>query len=51
MRKLILRNATTTDIRDLAKQQGMVTLRDAGIEKIFNGETTVEQVIAATTEI
>jgi type II secretory ATPase GspE/PulE/Tfp pilus assembly ATPase PilB-like protein len=29
----------------------MRTLRDSGIEKVFAGETTIEQVLAATTEI
>jgi type IV pilus assembly protein PilB len=51
MRKLILRNAPSGEIQDLGKKQGMQTLRQAGIEKILNGDTTVEQVIAATTEI
>jgi len=51
IRKLILKNAPTIEIQELARKQGMQTLREAGIEKVLNGETTVEQVIAATTEI
>jgi type IV pilus assembly protein PilB len=51
IRKLILKNAPTNEIQELAKEQGMSTLRDAGIQKILSGDTTVEQVIAATSEI
>jgi type IV pilus assembly protein PilB len=51
VRKLVLKNAPTMEIQELARKQGMQTLREAGIEKILNGETTVEQIIAATTEI
>ncbi len=51
IRKMILRKASTMDIQDQAKKEGMSTLRDAGIEKVTAGLTTIEQVIAVTTEI
>ncbi len=51
IKKLILKNVPTNEIQDLAKKEGMFTLRDAGIEKVIAGETTIEQVIAVTTEI
>ncbi len=51
IRKLILKNATTMDIQDKAIQEGMQTIRQAGIEKVLAGETTIEQVIAVSTEI
>jgi type II secretory ATPase GspE/PulE/Tfp pilus assembly ATPase PilB-like protein len=38
-------------IHDQAIKEGMLSLRDAGIEKIIQGDTTMEQVIAATTEL
>lgn len=51
IRKMILRNASTIEIQDQAEKDGMKTLRKAGIEMALRGETTVEQVIAVTTEI
>lgn len=51
IRKMILRNAATVEIQEQAEKEGMQTLRQAGIRKILDGETTVEQVIAVTTEI
>ncbi|MBD3321098.1 MAG: type II secretion system protein GspE [Chitinivibrionales bacterium] len=51
IRTLILRNAPTLEIQRRAEQEGMKTLRQAGIELALKGETTIEQVIAATTEI
>jgi type IV pilus assembly protein PilB len=51
IRKMILRNAPTVEIQEQAEKEGMQTLRQAGIRKVLDGETTVEQVIAVTTEI
>jgi type IV pilus assembly protein PilB len=51
IRKLILRNASTIEIQEQAELDGMKTLRQAGIEMALRGDTTIEQVIAATTEI
>ncbi len=51
IKKLILKNAATIDIQDQAEKEGMFTLRAAGVEKVLAGETTIEQVIAVTTEI
>ena len=51
IRKLILKNASTTDIQECAEREGMKTLRHAGIELVLKGETTIEQVLAATTEL
>lgn len=51
IRKLILKNATTIEIQEQAEIEGMKTLRQAGIEMALRGDTTIEQVIAATTEI
>jgi type IV pilus assembly protein PilB len=51
IRKLILRNAPTMEIQDLAEKEGMRTLRKASIEKVMTGETTIEQALAVTTEI
>ena len=51
IRKQVLRNAPTSEIEELAKKEGMLTLRQSGINLAVQGETTIEQVIAATTEI
>jgi type IV pilus assembly protein PilB len=51
IRTLILKNASPQEIQDLAVKEGMQTLRVAALDKLIAGETTVEEVIAATTEI
>jgi type IV pilus assembly protein PilB len=51
IKKLILKNASTMEIQDCAEREGMKTLRQAGIDLVLRGETTIEQVLAATTEI
>jgi type II secretory ATPase GspE/PulE/Tfp pilus assembly ATPase PilB-like protein len=50
IRTLILRNASTMEIQAKAEQEGMKTLRQAGIDLALAGETTIELVIAETTE-
>lgn len=46
--RLILESASAPEIRDQAIKEGMLTLRMAGIEKIKQGITTVDQVLAET---
>jgi len=48
LRDMIMRNASTDDIRDRAKSYGMVTLRDAGMQAVYGGTTTVEEVVRET---
>ena len=48
LRDMVMRNASTEDLRDAARKAGMVTLRDSGMESIFNGETTADEVIRET---
>ena len=48
LRDLIMDNATTDALRDAAQRKGMVLLRDAGIQFIFDGLTTAEEVIRET---
>jgi len=45
---LINQGASTQQIRDVALQTGMVPLRESGLEKIFSGVTTVEEVVRET---
>ena len=48
LRDMVMRNASTEDLREAARRAGMVTLRDSGMESIFNGETTADEVIRET---
>ena len=48
IRELILRNASTAEIREVARSQGMRSLRQNGIQKVLDGVTTVEEVLRVT---
>jgi len=48
LRDLVMRNASTDELRKSARGYGMVTLRDAGMARIFAGMTTAEEVIRET---
>ncbi len=48
LRDLILANASADELRDLAISKGMRPLRQAGIDFIFDGKTTAEEVIRET---
>ena len=48
MRDLIVRNASTEELRETARKHGMVTLRDSGMLAVFDGQTTAEEVIRET---
>lgn len=47
---LVLKNADGQTIKRAAQQQGMDTLREDGARKVFEGVTTVQEVLAATQE-
>ena len=48
VRDMILKNAATADIREQAQKDGMKTLRQAGLMKVIEGTTTVEEVVRVT---
>tara|TARA_B100000700_G_scaffold330965_1_gene460393 strand:- start:1533 stop:3245 length:1713 start_codon:yes stop_codon:yes gene_type:complete len=48
LREMIMQNASTDDMREQAREYGMVTLRDAGLYNMFEGITTPEEVIRET---
>jgi type IV pilus assembly protein PilB len=48
LRDLVMRNASTEDLREAARRNGMVTLRESGMEGVFGGTTTAEEVIRET---
>ncbi len=48
MRDLIMNKASTNILREAAKRNGMTTLRDNGLSLIFDGVTTIEEVVRET---
>ena len=50
MKQLIFEDANQNIIRDAAIKDGMTPLREAGIEKITNGVTDINEVLRATVE-
>ncbi len=48
IRKMIVENASDDEIRELAKQQGLVTLREAAIKKAIAGITTIREALSST---
>jgi len=48
LRDMVMANASADDLRTVARQHGMVALREAGIQSIFEGTTTAEEVIRET---
>ncbi|MHC1768300.1 MAG: GspE/PulE family protein [Verrucomicrobiia bacterium] len=49
IRQMVLRNASSDEIRDAARRAGMRTLADDGWRLVRMGETTVEEVLSVTT--
>jgi len=48
LRDMILKNASTAELREGARKEGMKTLREAGLYKVLEGTTTVEEVLRVT---
>jgi len=48
LRDMVIRNASTEELRETARKGGMVTLRDSGMLGVFDGLTTAEEVIRET---
>ncbi len=48
LREMIMANATADDLREAAREKGMISLRDAGISDMFKGITSVDEVIRET---
>ncbi|OLB93466.1 MAG: hypothetical protein AUH30_20015 [Candidatus Rokubacteria bacterium 13_1_40CM_68_15] len=48
LRDMVLRSASTSELRQVAQSQGMKTLRQAGLLKVIEGVTTVEEVLRVT---
>jgi len=48
LRDGILKNAPTAELRDIAQRAGMRSLRQAGLMKVIEGTTTIEEVLRVT---
>ena len=48
LRELIMARASTGKLREAARKRGMRTLRDSGLLSIYDGQTTIEEVVAQT---
>ncbi|MGB9731709.1 MULTISPECIES: type IV-A pilus assembly ATPase PilB [Calditerrivibrio] len=48
IRELILRGANANELKKAAVEEGMITLRRSGLEKIKKGITTLEEVVRVT---
>ncbi|MCM8815065.1 MAG: Flp pilus assembly complex ATPase component TadA [Candidatus Omnitrophica bacterium] len=48
IRRMIVERMPEENIREIAKQQGMVTLRDAAIKKVIAGITTIREAFSST---
>lgn len=48
IKELILARATESSIKELARQEGMVTMREDGLQKALEGLTTLEEVLRIT---
>ena len=45
---LVLQSSPTVVLRDKARELGMITMREDGIQSVLNGETTMEEVLRYT---
>ena len=50
MQRIIMANGTAKDLADVAYQEGLVDLRRAGLLKVMQGITSLEEVVAKTND-
>jgi type IV pilus assembly protein PilB len=48
LREMIMVGATALELKRKAIEEGMITLRQSGLEKIRQGLTTIEEVLRET---
>jgi type IV pilus assembly protein PilB len=48
IRQLVLEHASMAQLRQAAVEEGLRTLRDSGLAAVFDGMTTVEEVVRET---
>ena len=50
IREMVMGNASTDDLRDAAERDGMITLREFGMNLAADGVTTLDEVIRETVQ-
>jgi len=45
---LIMQRRSTNILREAARKRGMRTLRESGLLSVYDGQTTIEEVVAQT---
>ena len=50
LRKLVFDNANEDEIRQTALENGMTTLREAGLSRVLDGTTSIEEIMRSTVE-
>lgn len=48
LREMIMNHASTAALRNEARKRGMKSLREAGLNAIYNGLTTIDEVVRET---
>ncbi len=51
LREMVMIGASTAELRQKAKEKGMLTLRQSGLEKIKQGITSIEEVLRETSKV
>ena len=51
IKEMVMIGASTSELRQKAKEKGMLTLRQSGIEKIKLGITSIEEVLRETSKV
>ena len=49
IQELIVKKASEKEIKDCAIREGFMQMRDYGLHKVIEGETTLEEVVSVTT--
>jgi type IV pilus assembly protein PilB len=50
MREMVMKNANTAQLRRYARKRGMRTLRESGLLAIYEGQTTIDEIVRETLE-
>ncbi len=50
LRDLVMQEASTNKLRDAARRRGMKSLRESGLQAIYEGQTTIDEVVRETIE-
>ncbi|HSQ35268.1 MAG TPA: type II secretion system protein GspE, partial [Candidatus Binatia bacterium] len=51
IKEMVMIGASTSELRQKAKEKGMLTLRQSGLEKIKLGITSIEEVLRETSKV